>query len=178
MSASSAHCTPSLLFILAPARLSHSTLYWLDLWLVVLVVILHEARVGRGITLPGAGEEAARGLWSAWSDGASSLHPRTPLACNAISQQSNNHTGYQFKADNVILSYSSTSRVTTAAEQLASGLTAFVSVDGQIGEADRASFPSETTEVPVAGGALLVVYNLPGNPSLVTCALQPPFVSF
>jgi hypothetical protein len=95
-----------------------------------------------------------------------------------LTQRSNNHTGYQFKADNVILSYSSTSRVTTAAEQLASGLAAFVSVDGQIGEADRASFPSETTEVPVAGGALLVAYNLPGNPPLVPCALQPLFVSF
>jgi ABC-type phosphate transport system substrate-binding protein len=92
-------------------------------------------------------------------------------------KRSDNHTGYQFKADNVILSYSSTSSVTTAAEQLASGAAAFVSVDGLIGEADRASFPSETTEVPVAGGAIVATYNLPGNPSLVTCALRPGLLS-
>jgi hypothetical protein len=73
-------------------------------------------------------------------------------------------TGYQFKADNVIISYSATTGVAESAQQLASGTAAFVSVDGEV---DQSAFPEATIQVPVAGGALIVVYNLPGNPTLV-----------
>jgi ABC-type phosphate transport system substrate-binding protein len=75
-------------------------------------------------------------------------------------------TGYQFRADNVILQYSPATTVSAAAK-LASGEAAFVGLDGRIAKDQLAVFPADTVEVPVAGGALVVVYNLPGNPSLV-----------
>jgi hypothetical protein len=67
----------------------------------------------------------------------------------------------------VILEYAAEASVATAAAKLASGEAAFVGLDGRIPDAKKDLFPAGVVEVPVAGGALVVVYNLPGSPAMV-----------
>jgi ABC-type phosphate transport system substrate-binding protein len=75
-----------------------------------------------------------------------------------------------FKADNVILKYTPTASLTTAAGQLTgSGTATFVSTDG-LPPSGLWADDGSVLSLPVAGGALVAVYNLPGSPALV----RPP----
>jgi ABC-type phosphate transport system substrate-binding protein len=70
----------------------------------------------------------------------------------------------------VLLKYTATSSLATAGTQLTSGSVGFVSTDGR---PPAGLWPDDgddetVASVPVAGGALVVVYNLPGSPALVS----------
>ena len=85
------------------------------------------------------------------------------------------HAGYQYRRDNVVVQYTQEATAETALATFAAGNADYVSLDSAI---PQDLVPSGMTQVPLAGVALVIAYNLPGLSYQLVLAPPPQPLAF